>query len=351
MLHDIGCMSPDIPDARKSFMDKAKHIMDDGRWASLQLAMDAVILTSKGDDPSTKKVLMTAHRMRGHALGRMSRFEEALSDLQEALELSKTLGDKQSEAMALGDLGDVSWNMGNNDLAMDFYKSALELSKELGDNATQASVVIGLSNTRMVQGKLDEAISGFRSAIDLMAKLGPSAPLSRANNNLGEAFIKQGKYVEAIVPLDKAVEIAEKLGNVMARGFGRSNLALCYAYKGDLAKAKDLIDKAIIDLGKAHDQAGLVQATCVLGMIFAIEKKYDHALQELRKAESMAMRDGLDAVKGDVLIQKARVLAKVESGFSARTAYSEAIELMTRLGNTKMAKDLEEEMERMEIPR
>ena len=94
-------MSPDVPDARKSFMEKARHLMDDGRWLGLQLSMDAVILTSKGDDPSTKKVLMTAHRMRGHALGRMSRFEEALTDLQEALELSKSLGDKHSEAQTL----------------------------------------------------------------------------------------------------------------------------------------------------------------------------------------------------------------------------------------------------------
>jgi tetratricopeptide (TPR) repeat protein len=351
MLHDIGAMSPNVPDARKSFMDKAKHLMEDGRWPGLQLAMDAVILTSKGDDPSTKKVLMTAHRMRGHALGRMSRFDEALTDLQEALELSKTLGDQQSEAMCLGDLGDVSWNMGNNDLAMDFYKSALDLSKELGDNTTRAQVVIGLSNTRLVQGKLDEAISGFHTAIDILSPLEPSGALTRAYNNLGEALIKQGKSEEAFLPLEKAVDIAEKLGNIMARGFSRTNLALCYAYKGDLAKAKALVDLAIIDLGKAHDQAGLVYATCALGMIFALEKKYDIALQEIRKAESMAMRDGLDAVKGDVLIQKARVLSKIESGFSARTAYSEAIDLLTRLGNTKVAKDLEQEMTKMSLPR
>jgi tetratricopeptide (TPR) repeat protein len=344
-------MSPPISGARKSFMDKAKHLMDDGKWPSLQLAMDAVILTSKGDDPSTQKVLMTAHRMRGHALGRMSRFEEALTDLQDALEKSKTLNDKDGEAMALADLGEVSWSMGNNDLAMDFYKSALELSKELGDKATQGQVIIGFSNTKLVQGKLDEAIVGFKAAIELLADLGSGGALTRAYNNLGEALIKQGRFDEAIPSLEKSVEIAEKLANVMARGFGRSNLALCYANKGDLPKAKDLIDKAIIDLGKAHDQAGLVYATCALGMIFALEKKYDLALQEIRKAESMAMRDGLDAVKGDVLIQKARVLAKVESGFSARNAYSEAIDLMTRLGNTNMAKDLALELSRINLPK
>ena len=344
-------MSPEVPDARKSFMDKARHLMDDGRWLGLQLGMDAVILTSKGDDPSTKKVLMTAHRMRGYALGRMSRFEDALTDLQEALELSKSLGDKHSEAQTLGNLGDVSWNMGNNDLAMDFFKSALDLSKEIGDRPTQAQVVIGLSNTKLVQGKLDEAISGFREAIELMAGHEPSEPLARAYNNMGEALNKQGRFDEARDSLERSIEIAEKLGNTMARGFSRANLALCYANKGELITAKVLVEQAIVDLGKAHDQAGLVHATCVLGMIFALEKKYDHALQELRKAESMAMRDGLDAVKGDVLVQKARVLATVESGYSARNAYSEAIELLTRLGNTKMAKELEQEMTRLKLPR
>lgn len=337
-------MAPDAHDPRRSFLDKAKRHMNDGKWPELLLAMDAVIRTSRGDDLSRRDVLMVAHRMRGHALARMSRFDEAVSDFRRALDLSKAMGDQANEAMSLDGLGGVSYSMGDTDLALDFFKSGLELAREIGDAAIEAQVLIGIANTDINKGHYEEAIAGLKAAIDILSKMEPSEPLARAYNNRGETLGKLGRNDDALWNLTKAVEVAEKIGNLMAKGFAKMNLGIIYARTGRLDRAKQLMMSAIADLGRAHDQAGLVEATGAHGMILGLEGNCDLALQEIRKAEMMAMRDGLDGPRSEVLVHKARIMADMKGDFVARTAYSEAITLLRDLGNDGRADELEKEM-------
>jgi len=333
--------------SRNTFIEKAKRHLNDGNWLGLMLAMDALISTSKGNDPSVRFQLMEAHRMRATAMLHMSKFDEAVAEFQLALELSKELGDRVNEAKSLFGLGDVSWNMGDTSLAKDFFKESRELAMELGDLATEAQAIIGLANTDMNKGSLELASEGFKQAIDILSTLEPSESLSRAYNNMGEVMCHLGRPDDALWNLMKAEEVADKVGNIMARGFVRANLSLCYARKGNLERAKDLVEKAIADLAKAHDQAGLVYATSARGTILAQEGKYEQALQEIRKAETMAMRDGLDGVKAGVLFEKGIILAKMDSAYTARMALTESRQLYDKLGNTLKAKEIDVELAKL----
>jgi len=331
-------------DVRKSFIEKAKRHMEDGKWPELLLAMDAVILTKKGEDDSTKRELMVAHRMRAHALARMIRFTEAVADYQEALELSKAVKDKVEEAMCLEGLGNVSWNMGENGLAMDFLNSALSLSKEIGDTSTEGQVIISFSSIDKAKGDLERAVDGLLKAIELLSDKGPSEPLARAYYELGDSLIKLGQTDEAFLFLEQAVETSDKVGNLTSKGFSKTYMAICYARSGETEKAMGLADNALADLGKAHDKEGIIEATGVHGMIQFLNGKSDLALQELRQAETMAMRDGLDAAKSEVLVLKAEVLAGQGDALTAKIAYTEAINLLKKLGNKGWAEMIEREM-------
>jgi tetratricopeptide (TPR) repeat protein len=335
-------------DVRKSFIEKAKRHMEDGKWPELMLAMDAVILTRKGEDDSTKRELLMAHRMRAHALARMTRFTEAVADYQEALELSKVVGDKVEEAMCLEGLGNVSWNMGESELALDFLKSALALTKETGDTGTEGQVIISLASIDKAGGKLQAAVDGLLKAIELLSVKGHSEPLARAYYKLGDSLIKLGQIDEAFLFLEQAVESADKVGNISSRGFSKIYLAICYARSGETARAMELADNAIADLGKAHDKEGIVEAMGVHGMVQFLMGRSDLALQDLRQAESMAMRDGLDAAKSEVLVLKAEVLAGQGNLVNARIAYTEAIGLLKKLGNKGWAEMIEKELAGLE---
>jgi len=176
--------------------------------------------------------------------------------------------------------------------------------------------------------------------------MGPSVQLARAYNNIGDALIKLGRIDEAIECLEGAVDVGEEIGNLAAKGIGRTFLATCHARKGNLNRAMSLIDKAIGDLGAAHDKIGFIQAISTLGMLHSKVGRHDLALQEIAKAEEMAKKAELEGLRGEVLLEKARVLvAKGDVDF-ANVAYKQAIGIMRALGNKSGISDVESEMAR-----
>lgn len=298
-------------------------------------------------DPEKVNALIKAHRMRGLAFERMSKFKESAGNYMKAMELSKDIGDQRSRALCLEGLGHVHRDMGDYKMAFEFFNESLKLAREMGDRPLESSALIGLANIHNCEGDLEEAVIKFQDAIDILAPLGPSAQLARAYNNIGDSLIKLGRLDEAIECLEGAVDVGEKIGNLVAQGFGRTFLAICYARKGNLEQAMVFIDKAIGDLGTAHDKMGFIQAIATLGMIHGKAKNYDMALSEIEKADEMAVKSNLDGLRGEVLIEKARVLAAMGDIERAWVVYQEAIELYRRVGNDSGVSDLEIEITRL----
>lgn len=328
-------------------LDDARRFIDEGKWPDAMWALDSYIKSVNPDDPGTVHELLEAHRMRGLALARMSRFKESVSDYMKAIELSKKLGDRRAETLCLEGLGRVHWDMGDNKMADEFYKESLTVAREIGDRPFEAAAQIGLANVHNSEGELEEAVMKYQEAIDILAALGPSMQLARAYTNIGDSLIKLGRLDEAIECLEGAVDVSNEIGHLVARGFGNTFLAICYARKGDLDLAMQFIDKAIGDLGAAHDKMGFIQAIATLGMIHGKAGRYDMALTEIGKADEMAMKSNLDGLRGEVLVEKARVLAAMGDAEKARVVYQEAIGIFTLLGNDSEVSDLEMEIARL----
>lgn len=332
---------------RTASLEDAQKFIDEGKWPDAMWALDSYIASLGQEDPSKYRGLLEAHRMRGHALARMSRFKDAVSDYMRAIELSKKLGDRRAETLCLEGLGRVHWEMGDNKMAVEFYKEALKVAREIQDRPFEATSIIGLANVHNSEGDLEEAVIKYQEAIDILAVLGPNPELARAYINIGDTLIKLGRLDEAIECLEGSVDVSNEIGNIVALGFGRTLIAICYARKGELALAMENIDKAIGDLGTAHDKMGFTQAIATLGMIHGKAGRFEQALAEIGKAEEMAAKSNLEGLRGEVLIEKARVLAAMKDMEKARLTYSEAIGIFKRLGNEHEASDLEMEMARL----
>lgn len=59
---------------------------------------------------------------------------QAASYFEQQLALARSIGDRQSEGKALGNLGNVLDDLDETDTALSYYEQRLELAKSLGDN-------------------------------------------------------------------------------------------------------------------------------------------------------------------------------------------------------------------------
>ena len=66
----------------------------------------------------------------------MGQVERAIEYYQQALAISREIGDRRGEGKGLGNLGNAYYNLGQVGRAIVYYQQALWISREIGDVRT-----------------------------------------------------------------------------------------------------------------------------------------------------------------------------------------------------------------------
>lgn len=185
-------------------------------------------------------------------------FEEALNyfqagNLHQAEVLFRQiLQVDQRHVDALHQLGLIAYQVGRNDLAVNYIQQALRFRPAFP--AAHNNLGIALRN----QGRLDEAINGFQQA------LGLQPDFVEAYNNLGLTLQDQGKLDEAINTFQQVLRLKpgvavvyNNLGNAQ-RAQGKiddaiGNLQQALRLKPDYAVAYNNLGNALQDQGKTEE--------------------------------------------------------------------------------------------------
>jgi len=158
----------------------------------------------------------------GSAFQNMGLYSQARKSLEEALALLRAVQEKepsehqQSIARTLNNLGGVLRDQGNLDPALSCFQEALSISRSLGEGKTAlvgatARTLNNLGTVLRDQGKLDEALGCFREAQALdEGSFGPDHPYVASRlNNIGAVLRDRGGLDEALACFRRALAIDE----------------------------------------------------------------------------------------------------------------------------------------------
>jgi len=98
--------------------------------------------------------------------------DSAVNFYLKALQLSKEIGDKKSQAIVFSNLGSAYWKMKNFSKAKESFEQSLLLSQELGDRKTEASVLASLASTYETVGDLVRAAELYQHALLINREIG-----------------------------------------------------------------------------------------------------------------------------------------------------------------------------------
>lgn len=182
----------------------------------------------------------------GVALKRVGKFEEAITNLQKAIELNPKF------AGAYNCLGDIFYNQLKYKEAMTNFRKAIKIDATFAAAYNNLGVVLyeesgsfystailfeeearseALSHTASLQFSvawryLEDAITNYRNAIKF------DIDFAAAYNNLGTALVVKKQFEQAIMNFKKAIELAP------GDPFAYHNLATVLRYLGEFEKAK-----------------------------------------------------------------------------------------------------------------
>jgi len=258
------------------------------------------------------------------------------------LELAHKLHDRNAEAYAILQQGDISLTIANYDDAIAKFKESnamyVDLKSDQGLGATENAWGMALAQ----KGDFENAVQHLHAALQYAEKL-------KDTSAIVQCFIKLGAVHEQINNLDKAIEYytqgmeltkANPEAIQLNVGFV-SNLGVVYAKKGDNAKALSYFTYALNNSTDPNLADLHVMALLNMGNIYEQMGKKDVALGYLQQGLALTEEYGWPDQQAGFLLGIASLL-KTNKPDSSRIYLEKALAITVNLGQNPLRIDVYE---------
>ena len=228
----------------------------------------------------------------GVALWKTGDFLEAREKLLMSRQLAQENEWPDLEALCLQVLGSVSWSLGEQSQAGDYFAQALPLLRQEGDRVTEGSTLNNLGVIAHDQGDYTQAEDYYQQAIDLQQGIGYQRGVANSVGNLGGLWLELGEWEKAAAYLNQAITINRTVGDVRAVSLQLGDVAKVALHHGQADEALAIAQQAYQSVQGIEDrpsQAGLLN---VLGQVYLARGELDEAAAVYEQAYQIRQEVG-----------------------------------------------------------
>jgi diguanylate cyclase (GGDEF)-like protein len=203
---------------------------------------DAIEIATKVNDYVTKAEALNA---RGNVYVTMELFDQAVSEYHLALNLANEHQLLEQESKLLNNLGTLHEELGDNEVALDYYRQSLEKAIDQNDEYGEASAHVNMANVYLSMGDLIKTEDSILKAVDYGIPTMKTLLLAHAFNTFGRLFQEKKEYDKSIDLLKTAITkaVASKDLNILSKIY--LDLGYSYQKNGDHKNAETYYLKSL----------------------------------------------------------------------------------------------------------
>jgi predicted ATPase len=180
--------------------------------------------------------------------------------LEESLELSRALPDREGIAYALTALGNLSSSRGDYLQATTFYAESLPLLRELGDKRVMVLALSGWGLALLALGEYERAIALCEESLALARELGSPQSVAGSLTTLAIAVLERGDYERARGLCEESLAIRQQLADKGGSAHTLTILGHVALSQGSYAQAKAHYDVSLSLRQELGDKEGIAAA-------------------------------------------------------------------------------------------
>jgi predicted ATPase/DNA-binding SARP family transcriptional activator/Tfp pilus assembly protein PilF len=219
--------------------------------------------------------------------------------LEEALALSREVGDKFGIAQCLNHLAAVAWNQGHKENARALLEEALALRKKIGDKDGIAFVLEELGNQAVRKGDYKQATICYEESLALFREVGNKGGVGVVLTYLGRVARAQDNYERAATFLEGALTLGQDLGDKNATAERLVDLGSVAQSEGSYRRATQIYEEALTLFREIENQFGIAVTLRHLGLAALQQGNYEQASK--RFDEALAISQEIDNTFGSAL--------------------------------------------------
>jgi tetratricopeptide (TPR) repeat protein len=192
----------------------------------------------------------------GLAYSGLGENRKAIEYYEQALKISREIGDRKKEGIWLGDLGNAYRDLGETRKAIEYYEQTLKIFREIGDRKREGAGLGNLGNAYSDLGKIRKAIEYYEQALKIAREIEDRKREGIWLGNLGIAYSHMVETRKAIEYYEQALKTAKEIGDRKREGVWLGNLGIVYRHLGEPKKAIEYYEQAIKIFKEVCDRNG-----------------------------------------------------------------------------------------------
>ncbi|MBK9284357.1 MAG: tetratricopeptide repeat protein [Sphingobacteriaceae bacterium] len=243
------------------------------------------------------KDMALIYAMKGNYLRNLSDFLASNQAYSVALKYCELEGDKRSTSYALNYIASNFDDLGELNLALEYFMKSLKIKEELSDKKGISTTYNGLGSLFMNKKSYDKAIFYYSESLKIKEELKDKKGMAISLNNLGNAHSAKKEFDKAFEYYLKAMKLKEEAGDKRNLTSSYANLGVIYKERGEYDKALEYYQKAINNDVEHHITSGLVGAYSNIVNVYLIQNKTKEAKETIEIAAKIANQSGTKADK------------------------------------------------------
>jgi DNA-binding SARP family transcriptional activator/Tfp pilus assembly protein PilF len=175
----------------------------------------------------------------------MRRFDNAIEAYHEALTRHAAQDRSLGVALALNNIGDAYVRMGRPDLSLEYLDRALAATREIRNARLEAATLSGLGQAHLRSGDLDLALARLGEALAIREQTGDRHYAAETLNNLGRCHLARGDQPAAIAHLRRALRLSQEIADQHLEALILDTIGRAYLDGDDLTAARGYLKLAL----------------------------------------------------------------------------------------------------------
>ena len=281
-----------------------------------------------GDRKSEAKALGNV----GNAYQSLGDYSLAIDYHQKRLTVATEMGNREEEETALSSLGNAYYFLGDYSCAIEYYQQSLTIAREINNRKGEGTALDSLGCAYNSLGNSRLAIEHHQQSLTIATEIGNREGKGKALGNLGNAYQSIGDYTHAIESYQQSLTMVKEIGNFYDEGTALSNLGNTYYSLGDYSRAIEYNQKSLTIAREIGNRYGEGNALGSLGNAYYSLGNYNHAIDYHQQHLAIAREIGDRYGEGTALCNLGETFCKLEQYAEALDSSQKALEIFQDIG-------------------
>lgn len=326
-----SCSSSQIRAA--AHLEQGRALYRKADYAEAATQLEQALLLAADQPPVAAEILQTLVTVHLHQGKQVA----SQRYLEQALQLVRQSGDRQTEGNVLVSVGATLNDRGSYAQAQHYLNQALAVFREIGDRHGQAVALQQLGLATDKQHHYDRARQFYLQALAIYHTSDDRMGVAWMSDAIGSLLQYQGQPMQASPYFEKAIDIYRSIGVPWGEAISLHNLGFAQMTVGQFDAARQYFQQALAVCQAAGDRWGTIWRLSYLGLMAHQQNDNHTAINLTSEALLIAREFGARHEQGMVLTHHAHALAALGQGPQAQAAYEQALVLRRQLGESNLA--------------